>query len=139
MVGLPLPFEASWPAVADTVPTARHAVLHYLRDAETADPPLSDIGLAVSEAVTNAVVHAYTDRDPGQVRVQIEFTPDELELVVEDDGDGMCPRPDSPGLGLGLPVIATVAERFDTRSRPGKGTRMCIWFRREPGSATLSA
>lgn len=139
VAALPAPFDASWPAVAESVPAARHAVLHYLRAVETADPPLSDVGLAVSEAVTNAVVHGYLDREPGDVRVQIEFTSDELELVVEDDGSGMCPRPDSPGLGLGLPVIASLAERFDTRSEADRGTHLCIWFRREPGAATLPA
>ena len=138
MAALPAPFEACWPAVPDSVPTARHAVLHYLREADTADPPLNDVGLAVSEAMSNAVIHGYVGREPGQIRVLVEFTPDEVELVIEDDGSGMCPRPDSPGLGLGLPVIATVADRLDTRSDPETGTRLCIWFRRDPGSATLS-
>jgi serine/threonine-protein kinase RsbW len=127
---LPEPFAAAWPAEADCVPVARHAVVGYLRDALTPDPPLSDIGLAVSEAVTNAVTHAYVDRPAGEVRVEVGVRSDELELIVEDDGRGMVPRPDSPGLGLGLPLIATLTHRFDTRSAPGKGTRVCMWFPR---------
>ena len=58
-------FTATWPAVVDSVPTARHAVMGYLREARTADPPLSDVGLVVSEAVTNAVHHAYVGDAPG--------------------------------------------------------------------------
>jgi serine/threonine-protein kinase RsbW len=135
---LPEPFSATWPAHVDCVPVARHAVVGYLRDALTPDPPLSDIGLAVSEAVTNAVTHAYVDRPPGEVRIEVEIGDDQLELVVEDDGGGMLPRPDSPGLGLGLPLIATVTDRFDTRSQPGEGTRVCMWFRREASAATLN-
>lgn len=131
------PFRAAWPAVPPSVPAARHAVAGFLREAETSDPPLSDVALAVSEAVTNAVHHAYRDTEPGEVRVQVELFEDELELVVEDDGGGIRPRPDSPGLGLGLPLIATVADRLDTRTTPDGGTRLCIWFRRSPGAATL--
>ena len=126
------PFSASWPAKPDSVPLARHAVMGYLRGFATADPPLSDIGLVVSEGVTNAVHHAYDGDNGGEVRVTVEVHGDELEVVIEDDGRGMVPRPDSPGLGLGLPLIATVSERFDTRTEPGRGTTLCVWFRRAP-------
>ena len=133
----PEAFRATWPAVADSVPAARHAVLRHLSRSATPDPPLSDVGLAVSEAVTNAVNHAYVGREPGDVHVEVQFTPHELEVIVEDEGRGMMPRPDSPGLGVGLPVIATVANRFDTRSEPGRGCRICMWFLRDPSAATL--
>lgn len=131
------PLDVAWRAVPDTVPIARHAVMRYLEEAHTPDPPLRDVGLVVSEGVTNAVHHAYVDADPGEVRVRVEVHGEELEVVIEDDGRGMMPRPDSPGLGLGLPLIATVCERFDTRTRPGGGTRLCVWFRMDPGAATL--
>jgi serine/threonine-protein kinase RsbW/stage II sporulation protein AB (anti-sigma F factor) len=132
-------FAAAWPAHPDSVPAARHAVLGYLERAETADPPLNDIGLVVSEAVTNAVNHAYLDRDPGDVRVAVDVVDDELEVIIEDDGRGMLPRPDSPGLGLGLPLIASVSDRFDTRTAPGGGTRICAWFRRRPSRTAATA
>ena len=133
----PAPLDAVWPAVPDTVPVARHAVLRYLADADTPDPPLKDVGLVVSEGVTNAVNHAYPEGEPGEVRVRVEVHAAELQVVIEDDGRGMMPRPDSPGLGLGLPLIATVSERFDTRTQPESGTRLCIWFRKDPAAATL--
>ncbi len=118
------------------MPAARRAVVEHLREAMP-DPPLSDIALAVSEAVTNAVRHAYRERDPGAVRVRVEVLPKEVQLVVEDDGSGMVPRPDSPGIGLGLPLIATIASRFDVRDTPRGGTRLCIWFETDPSEATL--
>jgi anti-sigma regulatory factor (Ser/Thr protein kinase) len=40
----------------------------------------------------------------------------------------MTPRPDSPGLGLGLPLLAALTERFEVQSRPGGGTRLCLFF-----------
>lgn len=132
------PLDATWPAVPETVPTARHAVLAHLSAARTSDPPLSDIGLAVSEAVTNVVHHAYVDQEPGPVRVRVEIRPPEVEVMVQDEGSGMIPRPDTPGLGLGMPLIATISQRFDVRARVGGGTRVCIWFSCDPDAATLS-
>ena len=116
---------------------ARRAVVAHLSAAQTSDPPLSDIGLAVSEAVTNVVHHAYTQTEPGPVRIRVEVRPPEIEVVVQDEGSGMVPRPDSPGLGLGMPLIATVSKRFDIQARSGGGTRLCIWFSLDPGAATL--
>ncbi|HEV2814238.1 MAG TPA: ATP-binding protein [Solirubrobacteraceae bacterium] len=129
--------DATWRAVPETVPTARHAVRAYLSAAETSDPPSSDIALAVSEAVTNVVQHAYAQDDPGSVRVRVEIHEREVEVMVQDDGAGVVPRPDSPGIGLGLPLIATISERFDVRKRRGGGTRVCIWFLLDPDAATL--
>jgi anti-sigma regulatory factor (Ser/Thr protein kinase) len=99
-------FDATWPAIPDSVGTARRSVLAHLSALETSDPPLSDIGLAVSEAVTNAVHHAYVGQEPGPVRVRVAVQPPVVEVMVQDEGSGMVPRPDSPGLGLGSPRSA---------------------------------
>jgi serine/threonine-protein kinase RsbW len=132
-------FADSWTATASAVPAARHAVLAHLRRADTPDPPLSDVALAVSEAVTNVVVHAYVDAQPGPVHVTVEPADErgELKLVVEDEGHGLRPRTDSPGIGLGLPLMATVSSRLDTRVTASGGTRLCVWFSLEPEAATL--
>ena len=61
------------------------------------DALLIDLALAVTEAVTNSVVHAFIDREPGIVRAHIQAAPDELVVVVTDNGRGMQPRADSPG------------------------------------------
>jgi len=71
---------------------------------------LSDIRLAITEACTNVVVHAYPDGAPGPMEVRASLLDDELAVVVRDHGPGIVPRPDSPGLGLGLPLIASLAE-----------------------------
>jgi anti-sigma regulatory factor (Ser/Thr protein kinase) len=60
--------------------------------ANGADDRLSEaIGLAVTEAATNAVVHAYVDREQGTVTVATQVAADGLELRVVDDGRGMRP------------------------------------------------
>ncbi|HSD77611.1 MAG TPA: ATP-binding protein, partial [Solirubrobacteraceae bacterium] len=68
------------------------------------------------EACTNVVVHAYPGgAGPMGVRAHIEDR--RLTVVVTDQGRGILPRADSPGLGLGLPLIATLAESLEL----GKG------------------
>jgi anti-sigma regulatory factor (Ser/Thr protein kinase) len=107
---------------------ARHAVLAYAYDNGAADPKA--IALAVSEVVSNAVLHAYVGvAGPGEIELTAQrFSGDGLEIVVTDDGRGMQPRPDSPGIGVGLPLVAAVTERFEVQARPGGGTRVCMTF-----------
>jgi anti-sigma regulatory factor (Ser/Thr protein kinase) len=127
----------SWPAEAPSVSTARHAVVEWLRTCDTPDPPLGDVALVVSEAVTNAVNHAYVGRSPGEVHVHLTLEEQELLLVVEDDGNGLTPRHDSPGLGYGLALMVAVSQRFEAQTRAGAGTRLCAWFSRDAADATL--
>ena len=72
--------------------------------------------------MTNAVLHAYIDREPGMVIVTAHAGPGELVVCVIDDGRGMQPRPDSPGLGMGLPMIGQLTTSVDIRERPSGGT-----------------
>lgn len=87
---------------------------------------LGDIKLAVSEAASNAVVHAYAS-DSGVIRATAVLRGRVLVVVIADDGPGMVPRTDSPGLGLGLPMISTVADRVEVRS-PGRGCEIEMGF-----------
>ena len=108
------------------------AIRHEVRDCAEAngasDP--NAVALAVTEAITNAVVHAYVDRaEPGDIEVIVQRLPDEgIEILVCDEGRGMMPRADSPGIGLGLPLVATLAERFEVQARAGGGTRVLMAF-----------
>ena len=101
-----------FPARPDQVRLARREVEAYAREHGAVDP--DGIALAVSEAVTNAVIHAYVDApQPGDVEVFAKrHLGDGLEVRVCDDGRGMMPRSDSPGLGVGLPLVAKLAQRF---------------------------
>lgn len=102
--------QLALPARAENIAIVRHAFgafgETYALDTQT----LSDIRLAVTEACTNVVVHAYPDGDEGPMEVLASLLGDELTIVVRDEGRGVGPRPDSPGLGLGLPLIASLAE-----------------------------
>lgn len=134
MVMDPSAFSRRFPAHADQVAPARREVVAYAREHGAADP--DGIALAVSEAVTNAVVHAYIDAlAPGDVEVFAKRHPGNgIEIHVCDDGRGMTPRRDSPGLGVGLPLITTLTQRFEVEARPGGGTEVSMFFAvRDPG------
>lgn len=117
-----------FPAQADQVRLARREVEACAREHGAVDP--SAIALAVSEAVTNAVIHAYVDHPhPGDVEVLVERHPgDGLEIHVCDEGRGLLPRSDSPGLGVGLPLVAKLAQHFRVETRPTGGTSVSMVF-----------
>jgi anti-sigma regulatory factor (Ser/Thr protein kinase) len=102
--------QLTLPARAENIAIVRH-VLGAFGEAFTVDAQiLSDVRLAVTEACTNVVVHAYPDGEEGPMEVLAQIDERELSLIVRDRGKGITPRPDSPGLGLGLPLIASLAE-----------------------------
>jgi serine/threonine-protein kinase RsbW len=90
----------------------------------------ADVALAVSEAVSNVVLHAYRDGTPGQVRVVACVYPHELVVVVRDYGCGMRPHPGSPGAGLGLSIIGAAASAMNVERPDDGGTRIRLKFRR---------
>jgi len=123
------PLRRSLPAVPASVPVLRAAVAAFVHDAGIGAPCIDAVKLAVSEAVTNAVMHAYVDADePGEVRVTTCLREDMLFVTVSDDGLGMLPRLDSPGLGVGLPFIADTADTLDIATGEGGGTVLRMSF-----------
>jgi serine/threonine-protein kinase RsbW/stage II sporulation protein AB (anti-sigma F factor) len=115
-------------AAPDSVGRARQAVVAFADRHGLAAAP--DVALAVTEAVTNAVVHAYRDGAGGQVRVVACALETGLLVVVRDYGCGMLPNPGSPGAGLGLAVIGALAGEMNIeRPDEGGGTRVRIRFK----------
>ncbi len=102
--------ELALAARAENIAIVRHA-LGGLGDA-LAIPPhkLDDIRIAVSEACANVVLHAYPPGSDGQMVLAVTADAGRLIVSVRDWGQGIRPRPDSPGLGLGLSMIAALAE-----------------------------
>jgi anti-sigma regulatory factor (Ser/Thr protein kinase) len=121
------PVVLDLPAEPASAGTARHAVCELL---EGLDADRGGVMLAVSEAVTNAILHAYGAEEPGgRIRVRAELLDHEaLDVVVEDDGIGMRTRSDSPGIGLGLPTISAVADGMEIDVRDSGGTAIRMRF-----------
>ena len=111
-------------ATAESVGAARRAVAAYCARLGAARPLTDRVMLSVSEAVTNALVHAYRHvAEPADERIELEARrhDEALIVIVRDFGCGMAPRLDSPGLGLGLPLIAasTSSVQIDTPPEGG--------------------
>jgi anti-sigma regulatory factor (Ser/Thr protein kinase) len=116
-------------AESESVPRARHAVTGFAREHGVPSSILGEIALAVSEACTNVVLHAYRDdATPGEFSVDLALARESLSIRVRDEGLGMRPRADSPGLGLGLPIIATTTDGFAVEPGEDGGTELRMRF-----------
>ena len=102
---------------------SRRAPAIAARRCGLSEASVADVRLAVSEAVTNVVVHAYSAQQPGDVGAAAYSADGVLSITISDQGMGMAPRVDSPGAGLGLPIIASMASTMDVRS-DGAGTHV---------------
>jgi anti-sigma regulatory factor (Ser/Thr protein kinase) len=130
---LVLQWQESWPARPEHVGAARRAAAAAAREAGAAPSVRDGVRIAVTEAVGNAVLHGYSESPAGSVTVRVEADGDALHVIVRDDGCGMRPRMDSPGAGLGLPLMAKVAETMSVGNAPGGGTEVHMTFPlREP-------
>lgn len=128
MQHIPRSLNETYEAEPAAASAARSAVAGLAVANGATDEQIDGIRLAVSEAVTNAVLHAYRGR-PGTIRVSAEVDSGELRVVVADEGAGMTPRADRRGMGLGLGLISEIADRFVVRPREAGGTEVRISFR----------
>ena len=104
----------------------RHEMTEIAADCGMDADAIADVRLAVTEAATNAVMHAYADA-AGELAVTAALQDSELEIVIGDTGPGFVERVDSPGMGAGLPLIATVTQRLRIISHSG-GTDIHMTF-----------
>jgi serine/threonine-protein kinase RsbW len=121
--------ELKLPARAENVAVIRHAFGGFAEALTVDEQTLADIKLAVTEACTNVVIHAYEDGEEGHLEVDATIDNRRLTVVIRDNGRGIVPRPDSPGLGLGLPLIATLAETLELGKDTSDNTEVRMTFR----------
>lgn len=121
-------YRGTFPGTPLGVAAARGEIEAVARDCGIDGLALGAVKLAVNEAVTNAVVHAYAVQH-GEVSVTVILDTNEFTVTVADSGAGLIPRADSPGLGVGLPLIAQLADKLDVHSGHD-GTRIRMSFRR---------
>ena len=121
--------KATFPAEAPSAALARRATKQFAADEGADADTLAAIALCVSEAVTNAVVHAYREDDePGSVEVEARRPNGYLCVHVRDQGCGLRSRSDTPGLGLGLPLISQTAAELEVREPADGGTELVMRF-----------
>ena len=127
--------ELALPARAANIAVVRHAFGALGEAFAVEEQILSNIRLAVTEACTNVVVHAYPDGQEGLLEVLATLQEEKLVVVVRDEGPGIGPRPDSPGLGLGLPLIVSLTESVQLGRDEDERTEVRMTF---PLSSTSS-
>ena len=120
------------PAKPEYITLCRLALTGLSRVREIRDETLAELKLALTEAVSNSVRHAYGPDGGGHVDVTYKLAPDRLGIEVVDDGEGFDPD-EPPALegeelsegGLGISIIRSIADEFEIQSSPGvRGSRL---------------
>ena len=114
------------PAKAEYITLCRLALTGLGQLRGIAEDTMADLKLALTEAVSNSVRHAYGPNGEGSVDVRYELHPDRLGIEVVDDGEGFDPvreeQPEGEELsegGLGIAIIRSIADEFELRTQPG--------------------
>jgi anti-sigma regulatory factor (Ser/Thr protein kinase) len=137
-VDAPVRPSATWalPAEPSAVSQLRHRAAEFASTAGASDEVTQAIALAVSETVTNAVVHAYDDEDRGQVRVRCHVDGERFIVEVADDGAGIGSGHARPGIGHGLAMVGALAQTLNIAPGPdGSGTAVTMAFGPAPPTA----
>lgn len=135
-----------FPSLSQNEGFARQAVAAFaLQVGDWTMQELDEITTAISEAVTNAIIHGYED-GTGEVRVRANILgTDALEIMVEDDGIGILDvakarepmfttKPEQERTGMGFSFMESFMDELSVTSAPGQGTivRMVKWLAKSP-------
>jgi serine/threonine-protein kinase RsbW len=119
------------PARAEYITLCRLALTGIGRLRELSDELLADLKLALTEAASNSVRHAYAGSDVGVVQISYELLPDRLVIEVTDEGEGFDPAAPSDSAdelsegGLGIAIIRAIADEVEIGTQPdGTGSRL---------------
>ncbi len=126
-----------FPALSENEPFARSVVAAYCMRFDPTLDELSDVKTAVSEAVTNCIVHAYAGTERGDVRLECAAEGDTLHITISDSGKGIADvaRAVEPFFttleeeersGMGFTIMQTFMTAFEVQSRVGGGTRVTM-------------
>lgn len=99
---------------------------------------LEEIKVAVSEGVSNAIIHAYGEKEEGQITIEMTIQGDLLTIKVKDEGIGMEETQDvfqpsfttAGRMGLGLVFMESFMDSVQLTSHPGEGT--CLIMAKRP-------
>ena len=119
------------PARAEFIALCRLALTGLARTRALAPEVVADLKLALTEACSNSVRHAYAEGREGVVEIRYELDDDRIRVEVADDGHGFDPvltqRPleEIDEGGLGIAIIRAVTDELDiTRGPEGQGSRL---------------
>jgi serine/threonine-protein kinase RsbW len=122
------------PAKPEYITLGRLALTALARVRPVSDETLSDLKIALTEACTNSVRHAYRNGRRGHVEILYELEPDRFAIEVVDDGSGIelteIPDLEEDSIedlaegGLGIALIKSLADEVEIGDREGGGSRL---------------
>ena len=118
------------PGRSESITVVRQAVSGLGDAMGWSDEFVADVKVAASEAATNVALHAYRPDAPGPLELHAWVTDGWLTLQIVDEGTGMMPKITGTrkGLGLGLPMMTTLADGFQLARSPNGTTTVTMWF-----------
>lgn len=116
---------------------ARVAVASFASQLDPTMDEITDVKTAISEAVTNSIIHGYENRKDGIITIQAFIKDRELKVVVSDNGIGIenielamqplyTSRPDIERSGMGFTVMKSFMDYLDVESEKNKGTKIIM-------------
>ena len=117
---------------------ARIAAAAFIAPLDPTVEELTEIKTAVSEAVSNAIIHAYEDGQDGIVSLECMIDKDrKVVIIVSDSGVGIedveqakeplyTSKPGEERSGMGFTVMESFMDKLDVESQPGTGTRITM-------------
>jgi len=116
---------------------ARVAVAAFVSQLDPTIDEINDVKTAVSEAVTNSIIHGYENREDGIIKIEAEINEDEVTIIISDKGIGIddidqameplyTSRPDLERSGMGFTVMETFMDNLEVESEKGIGTKVVI-------------
>jgi len=132
------------PARPEYITLCRLALTGLSRLRPLSDETLADLKLAITEACSNSVRHAYPD-EHGRVEITYKLTGDTLEVEVCDEGEGFEPEAYGQAAaelsegGLGISIIRSIADELEIGPRAGGGSRLRFVKNLSDGPVTLPA
>jgi stage II sporulation protein AB (anti-sigma F factor) len=126
----------AFPSRSENESFARVAVASFAVQLDPTMEQLTELKTAVSEAVTNAIIHGY-ENGPGEVRIRCAIHLGTVEVIVEDDGAGIpdveqarqplfTSRPELERSGMGITIMENFVDELLIESVPGQGTRVIM-------------
>lgn len=141
--GMKEEMKLEFDAISENEGLARVVIAAFLTRLDPTLEQLQDVKTAVSEAVTNAVIHGYEEKG-GKIRMSAVLEKDELEITIEDDGIGIedvskamqplfTTKPEGERSGMGFSFMEAFMDGLEVESNPGEGT--CVFMDKKLGNA----
>ena len=116
---------------------ARVAISAFIAQLDPTIDEMADVKTAVSEAVTNSIIHGYENKKEGIIRIEASISSNEVTITIIDNGRGIkdveqareplyTSRPDLERSGMGFTVMETFMDSLNVESEFGKGTRVIM-------------